>query len=158
MIEKNSHPCGLYGKNAPTSTPKTDITLSPLGISLSTGNISNTGTRRLSLNKSRTLSFDNNINSGLPSQNNDDSKKSSLKLSLNGEEENVKAEKLSQTTTSLPNNLTLTKVNSAPTESNLKPPLNGEEENVKAEKLSQTTTSFSKQSYIDKSEFCPYRK
>ena len=43
--------------NAPTSTPKTDITLSPLGISLYTGNISNTGTRRLSLNKSRKLSL-----------------------------------------------------------------------------------------------------
>ena len=43
-----------------TSTPKTDITLSPLGLSLSTtSNISKTGTRRLSLNKSRKLSFDN---------------------------------------------------------------------------------------------------
>ena len=104
--------------NAPTSTPKTYITLSPLGISLSTGNISNTGTRRLSLNKSRKLSYDNNINSGLPSQNNDDSKKNSLKLSLNGEEEKVKAENISQTTPSLRNKPTLEKVNSAPKGSN----------------------------------------
>ena len=67
---------------------------------------------------------------------------SNLKPSLNGEEKKVKAEKLSQTTApaSLPNKLTLKKVNSAPTESNLKPPLNGEEEKVKAEKLSQITT------------------
>ena len=58
-----------------------------------------------------------------------------------GEEEKVKAAKLSQTTTSLPNKLTLEKVNFAPKGSSLKPSLNGEEEKVKAEKLSQTTTS-----------------
>ena len=52
----------------------------------------------------------------------------------------VKAEKLSQTTTLLPNKLTLNKMNSAPKGSSLKPSLNGEEEKVKAEKFSQTTT------------------
>ena len=101
-----------------TSTPKADITLSPLGLSLSTtSNISKTGTRRLSLNKSRKLCFDN-INSGLPSQNNDDSKK---------------AETNSQTTTPLRNKVTLEKVNSASKGSILKHLLNGEEKKVKSE-------------------------
>ena len=63
----------------------------------------------------------------------DTSKGSSLKPSLNREEEKVKAEKLSQiTTSSLPNDPTLNKMT---------PSLNGEEEKVKAEKLSQITTS-----------------
>ena len=51
-------------------------------------------------------------------------KGSNLKPSLNGEEEKVKAEKRSQTTTLLPNKLTLNKMNSAPKGSNLKPSLN----------------------------------
>ena len=65
----------------------------------------------------------------------------SLAANTPGEEEKVKAEKLSQTTTSLPNKLTLYKINSARKGSSLKPSLNGEEEKVK-EELSQTTTSL----------------
>ena len=70
-----------------------------------------------------------------------------FKPSHNGEEEKVKEEKLSQTTTTLPNKLTLNKMNSAPKGSNLKPSHNGEEEKVKEEKLSQTTTSLPNKAY-----------
>ena len=82
-------------------------------------------------------------------------KGSSLKPSLNVEEEKVKAKKLSQTTTTLPNKLTLNKINSAPKGSNLKPSLNGEEEKVKAEKLSQTTTTLPNKLTLNKMNSAP---
>ena len=82
-------------------------------------------------------------------------KGSHLKPSLNGEEEKVRAEKLSQTTTSLQNKLTLNKMNPAPKGSNLKPSLNGEEEKVKAEKLSQTTTTLPNKLTLYKMNYVP---